>query len=654
MAVSRMKKIQLLAHKGVKANVVSALREGGVLHIVEPSIEFSGVDGRVVGRESRRELSNSLGKLEYLRTFLKPHAPKRKPLDAMFNPRLLLSAEDLRGIVGAFDVDETYERAAGLEGKMRSAEAEAVRKESLASELSHWTGLAMPVEDVVDTRLTRVALVCVEASELPPLIAELGESAVESELIEVSRSGSTVYLVAVFLGSVESAAAPLMKRHNVRWVDLSGAVGPPADAVERLLAEAEELRRGIVSAEEDVAAIAKEYDKVLIVLDETAEELAKAEAEESFGATQETFLIEGWIRSRDEAALRGRLAEVAPETHMAARDPEDGDDVPIDLRNNSMVTPFEFVTTLYGRPVYKEFDPTPLLAPFFIVFFGLCVSDGGYGLILAALALVFMRKMQPGGGRKLMQLMLMGGLATAAVGAVTGGWFGIDPDIMPQWLRSAIVLNPLKEPMKMLNVVFIVGIVQIFTGLAIKMVSEFKEKRWLDGILDQLAWIVFLTFLVPLGYDFILGGEVGEPVATVATRGAMIMGLVVVATGARKNKNPVMKVLGGVLKLYDVVGYFGDVLSYARLLALGLATGAIAMAINGVAEMAMGIPIAGPVAAVVILIGGHLFNLAVNCLGGFVHSGRLQYLEYFSKFFQGGGRAFTPFRNAKKYSAVRE
>ena len=206
----------------------------------------------------------------------------------------------------------------------------------------------------------------------------------------------------------------------------------------------------------------------------------------------------------------------------------------------------------------------------------------------------------------------------------------------------------------MLNVVFIVGIAQIFTGLGIKMVAEFKEGRWLDGILDQLVWIAFLSFLVPLGYDFILGGDVPEAVASVASRGAMAMGVLVVVTGARKNKNPVMKVLGGVLKLYDVVGYFGDVLSYARLLALGLATGAIAMAINGVAEMAMGIPIAGPVAAVVILVGGHLFNLAVNCLGGFVHSGRLQYLEYFSKFFQGGGRAFTPFKIEKKYSTVKQ
>jgi len=166
-------------------------------------------------------------------------------------------------------------------------------------------------------------------------------------------------------------------------------------------------------------------------------------------------------------------------------------------------------------------------------------------------------------------------------------------------------------------------------------------------------WVFFLALLVPLGYSFILGGSVPTNVTAIAGRGALIAGALVVLTGARKNPNPVLKVLGGVLKLYDVVGYFGDVLSYARLLALGLATGAIAMAINGVAKMAGGIPIVGPVVAILVLIGGHLFNIAVNCLGGFVHSARLQYLEFFSKFFTGGGRAFQPFAVERRYTTVR-
>lgn len=654
MAVSRMRRIQILAHGSARDEIVAALRDGGAVHVTEPTLEFEGDGSRDSRRERERELAGDLAKLEYVRGFLRPHAPKKKPLEKMFNPRLLIDEDELAGILADVDVDSWYERCVDIEGRIRSAEAAAGRKEALATDLEHWAGLGTAVGDVEDTRQVRIGLSTLEASEVGGLAEELTGASAESDLIEISRSGSTVYACLFFVKDDEPTIAPILKRHNARWVDLAGASGSPEEASRRLIDEAHKLRGEVDAIRAEASEAATEYDKVLVAVDEAGERLAKTSIEEKFGATRETFLIEGWIRSRDEEAMRKRLEAVSPTIHVATRDPDPDDEIPIDLDNNAVVRPFEFVTTLYGRPVYWEFDPTPLLAPFFIVFFGLCVSDGGYGLILAALTFVFMRKMQPGGGRKLMQLMFMGGLATAAVGAITGGWFGIDPGVMPGWLRSIIIMNPLEEPMKMLNVVFILGIVQIITGLAIKMVAEFREGRWLDGILDRLVWILFIAFLVPLGYSFILGGEVSADVMSLCQKAAMASGLVVVATGARKNPNPIMKVLGGVLKLYDVVGYFGDVLSYARLLALGLATGAIAMAINGVAGMARGIPVVGIVAAVIVLIGGHLFNIAVNCLGGFVHSGRLQYLEFFSKFFEGGGRAFTPFRVEKKYSIVRK
>lgn len=655
MAVSRMRRIQILAHRSAKDDVVATLREGGALHIIEPTVEFGAPANVEARRERERELQADLGKLEYLRDLLKRYVPKGKPLQNMFKPKLLLSQQELESTLEKFDVEGWYQRGIDLEGRMRSAEAEIGRKEALASELGHWSALEMPVEDVADTRLARAALLTIEGSDFTALETELADAASGSDLVEISRTGSTVYAVAFFLKENDAAVTPILKRHNARWVDLAGAAGKPDEAAKGLVAEAADLRADIEKFKEEAAELALEYDTILIVLDEIAERLAKKSVEESFGTTRETFLIEGWMRGRDEETLRARLAEISTEMEVRTRDPEKGEEIPIDLSNRSLVKPFEFVTTLYGRPVYWEFDPTPLLSPFFILFFGLCLSDAGYGITLAILAFALGRKMEKGSeGRKLTQLLLLGGIVTAIVGALGGGWFGIPVGSLPVWLRSVIVINPLEEPMKMLNIVFILGIVQIATGLAIRMVGEFKEGRWLDGILDQLVWIVFLLFLVPLGYSFILGGDVPASMMGIATKGAMVMGIVVVATGARKNANPIMKVLGGVLKLYDIVGYFGDVLSYARLLALGLATAAIAMAINGVAEMAMGIPLAGPVAAVFVILGGHVFNIAVNTLGAFVHSGRLQYLEFFSKFFEGGGRAFTPFKVEKKYSVVQK
>lgn len=652
MAVSRMKRIQILAHASAKTDVVAALREEGVLHVVEPEADFESEMDHEARVERERELTSDVGKLEYVRTFLKPYVPKGKPFEKMFNPMVVVDRDAHASLVAGFDAEEWYQRCVGLEGRMRSAEAEIGRKSSLISELEHWVGLGAPIEGFVDTRSTRVSLVSLEAGDAAALERELSEQSSETAFLEVSRSGSAVYAVVLYMKSEEADVTSVLKRNGARSVDLGGASGRPADAIVALSAEIEATRASMESMREEAAELAESYEDVLVFLDEQAESLGRHSIEEHFAATRETFLLEGWIRGRDEKRVCERIAATTPDAEIFTRDPEKGEKIPIDLHNGAAVSPFEFVTTLYGRPVYWEFDPTPLLAPFFIVFFGLCVSDGGYGVTLAALSFFFMKKMQPGGGKKLMQLMFMGGISTAVVGAITGGWFGIDPNILPSFIRAAIVMNPLEEPMKMLNVVFILGIVQIFTGLAIQMVSDFKERRWSDGVLDRLIWILFLTCLAPLGYGFILGGDVSPGLSATASRGAMIMGAIVVLTGARKNKNPVMKLLGGVLKLYDVVNYFGDVLSYARLLALGLATGAIAMAINGVAGMAMEIPIVGIVVAILVLIGGHIFNIAVNCLGGFVHSARLQYLEYFSKFFTGGGSAFEPFREERRYSTI--
>lgn len=652
MAVSRMKKIQILAHKGAKDAVVAALRDEGALHISEPTVAAAGDPAESADRERERRAQAELSRLEYVRTFLRPYAPKGKPLEKLFSPKVIVDAGRRDEILTGFEIEASYQRCVDLEGRMRSAQAEAARKENLAAEVEVWAGLGARVEDVVDTRLVRAGLLNVEAGVFEALRSDLGDAAGETEIREISRSGSTVHAALLYHKEREADVAAVLKRHGARWVDLEGARGAPDAAAAALRAEAEELRARLEALEAEAEEAASDYSEVLVVADEASERVARHAVEERFATTRRTFLIEGWLRAKDEARVRERLAEVSSEIEIQTRDPEKGERIPIALDNRMAIRPFEFVTTLYGRPVYWEADPTPLLAPFFIVFFGLCVSDGGYGLTLAALSLFFMTKMQPGGGKQLMQLMFMGGVSTAVVGAFTGGWFGLEPSSLPGWLRGMIVMNPLAEPMKMLNVVFVLGVVQIFTGLAIKAVAEFKDGHWLDAILDQIVWIFFLLFLAPLGYNFILGGDVPPAMMDLCRKGAMVAGIVVVATGARKNPNPVMKVLGGVLKLYDVVGYFGDVLSYARLLALGLATGAIAMAINGVADMARGIPYIGFLGAIVVLIGGHLFNIAVNCLSGFVHSGRLQYLEFFSKFFEGGGRAFTPFQTERKYSMI--
>ncbi len=653
MAIARMKKIQILAHMSAKPEVVAALREGGVLHITEPSVDPGEAARREPSRDRLRQLQSDLGKLEHVRQFLKPYAPTIKGLQKLASPKLLVSEREFEGILDGADVEEWYQRCVDLEGRARSAEAEIVRKEALAAELGHWTGLGMPVEGVADTSRVTVGLATVGAAVVQALSNELAAAAAESDLIEVSRAGSTAHVVILFLNDVGAEVAAVLKRHGARWVELSGAAGLAEDAARRLMADAEAERASIGTIREEAAGLAAEYSNVLIVLDEAVERLAKESAEERFAATRDTFLVEGWIRGRDEGPLAERLARVSPAIEIRSREPEPGEDVPIEFDNKSLVKPCEFVVTMYGRPAYWEWDPTPLIAPFFILFFGLCVGDVIYGAAIALASLFVISKLpKRSGTRVTLQLLVMGGISSIVVGVLTGSWAGISVGSLPPFLRRMMLIDPLAEPMTMLNIVFLLGIVHILFGVGIKMAIDFKEGRWLDAILDELVWMVLIVSLAPLGFKFIFGGEVPEGVLAGCRLVALVFLVIAGLTGGRKNKNPVLKVLGGIPKLYGIVNYFADVLSYARLLALGLATSAIALAINGVGDMASGMPVVGPVAMVLVLLGGHLFNCTINILGAFVHPARLQYLEFFGKFFTGGGRPFTPFRVERRYSAV--
>jgi V/A-type H+-transporting ATPase subunit I len=653
MAIARMKKIQILAHMSAKAEVVAALREGGVLHITEPSVDPGDAARHEPSRDRLRQLQGDLAKLEHVRQFLKPHAPTTKGLSKLANAKLMISDDDLRLIVEGADVEAWYQRCVALEGRARSAEAEIARREALAAELERWTGLGMPIEEVADTSRVRVGLATVAASDIAELAEELAIAASESDLIEVTRAGSTVYVAILFLKDVETAVAPVLKRHNARWVDLSGAAGLAQDAARRLLADAEVERARIDGIREEAASLAADYSSVLIVLDEAVERLAKESAEERFAATRDTFLIEGWIRGRDEGPLAERLAQVSPAIEIGSREPKPGEDVPIEFDNKPLIKPCEFVVTMYGRPAYWEWDPTPLIAPFFILFFGLCVGDVIYGSAIALAALFFISRLpKKSEARITLQLLVMGGVTSVVVGALTGSWAGMSLATMPVFIQRMMVLDPMADPMAMLNIVFLCGIIHILFGLGIKMAAEFKEGRWLDAVLDEILWMVMIVVLVPLGFKYIFSGTVPDGVIAVCGTWAPILLVATAVTGGRKNKNPILKVIGGIPKLYGIVNYFADVLSYARLLALGLATGAIAMAINGVGEMASGMPVIGPVAMVLVLLGGHLFNCAINILGAFVHPARLQYLEFFGKFYTGGGKPFTPFRVERRYSAV--
>ena len=339
-------------------------------------------------------------------------------------------------------------------------------------------------------------------------------------------------------------------------------------------------------------------------------------------------------------------------------DPAPGEEIPIEIENNSIVRPFETITRLYGLPVPSSLDPTVFLAPFFAIFFGLCLADVGYGLLMIGLLAWAARKMQ--GNKAALWLLMMCGITTALAGAITGSWFsdGITALIPANTgvakalngIRESIMLfDPMTQPMTFFLLSLGLGYLQIQFGLFIALIFNLRKKDIVAAVCDQLTWIVMLNCLLCLGLS-----KAGILPAGLAK----VFGLMLIfpAFGILFFSGRDMPWAGrlgmGAFNLFSTVFFGGDILSYVRLMALGMVGSGFGMAINVLVKLVSDAPYVGWLLGALVFVVGHLFNLGLSMLGAFVHSLRLQFVEFFPKFFQGGGRAFVPLRNDYRYILI--
>ena len=423
----------------------------------------------------------------------------------------------------------------------------------------------------------------------------------------------------------------------------------------------EEIKRLINEIEKNDETINKEVfniDKLEVTYDYYLMEKQKNENAGKLYASQKTFVLSGWIPEKEIKALSSKLANISPEISIIKVDPEEGEEPPVCLENRKAIGVFEVVTNVYGMPRYGELDPTPYLAGFFIVFFSICLTDAGYGIILTImtfLALKFLN-LSPD-TKKLLNLIFFGGILTIIAGALTGGWFGIDPGKLPNFLSKPLnaitIFNPVKNPMLFMIIAFSLGIIQILFGIGVGMYYKIKQKQVMSAFLDNGLWISFILFII-----FYVFGLIADIliIKSISLYLIAINIVLLVFTQARSEKNIIIRFLKGVLSLYGLVGYFSEMLSYSRLVALGMATGIIATVINLIANIfreMVPIPVVDIILMILILVGGHLFNIGINVLGAFIHSARLQFVEFFPKFMEGGGSKFNPFSEQGKYTIIR-
>jgi len=591
-------------------------------------------------REIHEELSEE-GIKEALASFFRAEEPEKVEFELRPTSEVIESAERFLNQLEE-EVGKRLERIDELEGELE-------RLEETRDFLEHVTE-DFDVGHLGEGTHVVARLYVVRSDAWNDLVERLEDEPAYAGKVGETEDEDVVAVIALPKGETELEAeirrmgATEPEAVNEILSELSGSVDSVREELERRIRETREelerLRRELAEYYEERAAEINAWIELLENERELLDEIPK------LAMTDRTYLIYGWVPKDEIDRLERAVKEATDGCYALIRERvSDVEEMPVELKNPRPLKPFETLVEMFSPPRPTEVDPTPILAVFFPIYFGFILTDAAYGAILLGLATAI--RLTGGrvdeGLKMFSELMIYAGAATIVLGVLTGGYFGNLLGIKPLWV------DPMKDPITILLVSLGFGVLHVAIGLILGMYISLRKERDVRAFLgDHLSW-----FLVLIGGVMLVAGAtklgLHSPV-TYAGGGLLGIGVLLVIL-ASLTQGEVMEALMSVL---DVIGLMGDVLSYSRLLAGCLSTAGIALVVNLLAKMAKGVGGAlGVIMAAIILVIGHVFNMAMNGLGGFVHSLRLHYVEFFSKFYEGGGKPFDPLRIKGKHLKIR-
>ena len=548
--------------------------------------------------------------------------------------------------IGELFSDEAY--AAALDTAQAVLDAQDARSR-LAAEKSRltavresfvpWQQLPLPLE-TLGTQHTRILLGTVPAqTDLEALRARVFEAADEVQLEQISADQQSLYLLVFVHKCAAEAVGAALREAGFALTTFDGVQGTAAENIRRTdeaIAVCEQQDAGKLA---ELKTLAEQKSALQLAFDRCTQEISKAQAADRLAHSEKTFCLDGWVPCEDVGKLEALLSGFCCAWELTDPAPEEYPDVPVKLKNNKLTWPLNMVTEMYSLPAYDGVDPNPLMAPFFILFYGIMMADMGYGLLMILASIIITKKSRPKGtSGQMFGLMFSCGISTFLMGALTGGFFGdflpqlvgiIDPDTTFKALPS--LFTPLDDTITILIGAMALGFVQIVTGMAISFVEKIKKGQIMDAIWEELTWWVVFAGIACMA----LG----------VTNIVLYVGLAMVVVGSgwsAKGFGKVTAIFGSVYN--HVTGYFGDILSYSRLMTLMLAGSVIASVFNTLGAIPGNV-----VFFLLVSVAGNGLNFALNLLSCYVHDLRLQCLEYFGKFYQDGGKPFEPLAINTKY-----
>jgi len=632
----RMKKIQILVLEVLRYQIVKRLQALGTIHLTDysekledpnwknllmphpPSANLRKIAAVNIAINRFLDLFERYDpeqKEGFIKGIFAPMPPKRIETREVYGKELINTADDI--------IEKIEQETEKPVKELEKIEEEIIESEKLRGLLDPIENLEINLTDVGESERLSVFLGIMPKEETDTVRERLEELTKGNFYLGVRETPENK-LVTLLICLKEQASMVLANLRRINWekIEIVGQQGTPHEARDSVNKKIVALAEEKTKQETIVVAIAKKWrDELEKCRELLAMERQREESQTKFAQMENVVAIEGWVPGDSAAQAAKEIGDVSNGACVVdISDPEERDDVPVMLKNPKFIRSFELLTRLYGMPTYDGVDPTLILVPGFLLFFSIMLTDAMYGVIALVLGLLLIR----GGGRYNLFIKDAGvilssaGVATIIVGALAGGWLG-DFGLKVPALKAMQIFDPMVQVTTFLLIALIIGLTHVNVGVVINIWNRLKRKEVWKALTGNL-WFLFAQpgiFFYLVGYR-----SVGLMF--------MVISLVLLFLGHKA------------MAMFQVTGFMGDVLSYARLMALGLCTTGIAMTVNVLSNMLYAGSSIGIFFAIVVFFIGHLFNFVINAMGAFVHGLRLHYVELFTKFFESGGTEFTP------------
>lgn len=644
MAIVKMNNFSLFTFDSEKESLLKELQKFGYVHFTDLNAEDSILEEGLSELEPSRKLEQiekEIQNVEYTIDLFKKYDTRDTGIKKMIKGLDTYTYEELEEKANLFDYNENFSEVKKITREIEEIDQSNVKLKALKEELHPWRNLQFNINTFENYKLVEIYTGFIPTKLKPSLNEEFKE--LEYSYIEfVNEIKGDSYFIAITPIEGDEYFEEILRTHSFSSINIP-TESKPKDEIDKINLKLKENEVKKEEIKEKIDLLSKTLPDFEIVYEYLLNKKLRYASESKFQKTDKVNIIEGYIPKDKEDTFRDSVkSSIESPYFLEVEEAErDNDDVPIMLKNSKFAEAFESLTTMYALPKYNGIDPTPLLAPFFLAFFGMMVGDLGYGIILMLGTLFALKKFNLGKSQKLfIRFGFFLSFGAMAWGLIYGSFFG---GIIP--MKGLI--EPSSEFNKLLIVSIIFGGIHLFYALGIKAYVEIRDGKPLAAVYDVGFWYLALMGSIGLLLNFVI--DVPSVVGTVSIV-AMVVGMVgIVLTGGRDSDSIGGRLGGGLYSLYGITGYIGDFVSYSRLMALGLSGGFIAAAINMIVDMLFGLGIPGIVIGVIVFIGGQLFNLFLSALSAYVHASRLTYVEFFGKFYEGGGKGFKTFRNKSKY-----